>query len=192
MTSRTCTPMPTSPLDWVTAEGVRILGIDPGSRLTGFAVIDADGDALRACGFGVIRTGTGEMPERLGAIFGGVRGVIQEQRPQVLAIESIFLARNPQSALKLGQARGAAICAAFEQGLPVFEYAPRAVKQAVVGTGKADKLQVAHMMQQLLRIEDSLAADAADALAVAVCHAHSQRLQDRLSVLERRTEKRWR
>ena len=184
--------MPTSPRDWVTAEGVRILGIDPGSRLTGFAVIDADGDALRACGFGVIRTGTGEMPERLGAIFAGVRGVIQEQRPQVLAIESIFLARNPQSALKLGQARGAAICAAFEQELPVFEYAPRAVKQAVVGTGKADKLQVAHMMQQLLRIEGSLAADAADALAVAVCHAHSQRLQDRLSVLERRTEKRWR
>jgi crossover junction endodeoxyribonuclease RuvC len=192
MMSRMCTRTLIFPPGWETAERVRILGIDPGSRLTGFAVIDADGDVMRACGFGVIRTGTGEMPERLGAIFAGVGRVIREQGPEVLAIESIFLARNPQSALKLGQARGAAICAAFENGLPVFEYAPRAVKQAVVGTGKADKLQVAHMMQKLLRIEDALAADAADALAVAVCHAHSQRLKDRLAAFELRAEKRWR
>lgn len=153
---------------------MRILGIDPGSRATGFAVIEAHGDRLRACGFGVIRTGSATLPRRLGEIFDGIGQVIAEFTPQVLAIESVFLSRNAQSALKLGQARGAAICAATRIGLPVYEYAPRAVKLAVVGSGRAEKAQVQHMMRQILQIGDALPADAADALAVAVCHAHTQ------------------
>jgi crossover junction endodeoxyribonuclease RuvC len=153
---------------------MRILGIDPGSRVTGFAVIEADGNRLRACGFGVIRTSSGELPQRLGEIFDGVGQVIAELLPETLAIESVFLARNAQSALKLGQARGAAICAATRTGLPVYEYAPRAVKLAVVGSGRAEKAQIQHMMRQILQIEEALPADAADALAVAVCHAHTQ------------------
>ncbi|MBS0001722.1 MAG: crossover junction endodeoxyribonuclease RuvC [Thioalkalivibrio sp.] len=153
---------------------MRILGIDPGSRLTGFAVIETHGDRLRACGFGVIRTGSGELPQRLAAIFEGVERVVAEMAPEALAIESVFMARNAQSALKLGQARGAAICAATRTGLAVYEYAPRAVKLAVVGSGRAEKGQIQHMMQQILQIEESLQADAADALAVAVCHAHTQ------------------
>lgn len=153
---------------------MRILGIDPGSRVTGFAVIDASRDRLRACGFGVIRTGSGELPERLGVIFEGVVRVIEELTPEALAIESVFLARNAQSALKLGHARGAALCAATRAGLSVHEYAPRAVKLAVVGSGRAEKAQVQHMMRQILQIDEALPADAADALAVAVCHAHTQ------------------
>ena len=152
---------------------MRILGIDPGSRVTGFAVVDAQGNRLQACGFGVIRPGDGELPERIGEIFAGVVGVIAELQPAALAIESVFLARNAQSALKLGQARGAAICAATQAGLPVFEYAPRAIKLAVVGSGRAEKAQVQHMMRQILQIAEPLTADAADALAVAVCHAHT-------------------
>lgn len=153
---------------------MRILGIDPGSRVTGFAVIEARGDRLRACGFGVIRTGSGELAERLGAIFEGVGRVIDELAPDALAIESVFLARNAQSALKLGHARGAALCAATRAGLSVHEYAPRAVKLAVVGSGRAEKAQIQHMMRQILQIDAALPPDAADALAVAVCHAHTQ------------------
>ncbi|MCA1788705.1 MAG: crossover junction endodeoxyribonuclease RuvC [Thioalkalivibrio sp.] len=152
---------------------MRILGIDPGSRVTGFAVVDAQGNRLQACGFGVIRPGDGELPERIGEIFAGVVRVIADLQPAALAIESVFLAKNAQSALKLGQARGAAICAATHAGLPVFEYAPRAVKLAVVGSGRAEKAQVQHMMRQILQISEPLTADAADALAIAVCHAHT-------------------
>ncbi len=153
---------------------MRILGIDPGSRITGFAVVDTGERRLRACGYGVIRPSAESIGERLGEIFTGVVQVIAELKPDVLAIESVFMARNAQSALKLGQARGVAICAAAQAGLPVFEYAPRAVKLAVVGSGRADKIQVQHMMRQILKIEAALAADAADALAIAVCHAHTE------------------
>ena len=153
---------------------MRILGIDPGSRVTGFAVVDAGGRHLRACAYGVIRPAAEEIGARLAEIFEGVGQVISELQPQVLAIESAFMSRNAQSALKLGQARGVAICAAARAGLPVFEYAPRAVKLAVVGSGHADKIQVQHMMRQILKIDAALAADAADALAIAVCHAHTQ------------------
>jgi crossover junction endodeoxyribonuclease RuvC len=157
---------------------MRVLGVDPGSRITGFAVVEAHGERLHCCGFGVIRTRSQEHPLRLGEILTGMREVISALRPDVLAIESVFLARNPQSALKLGQARGAAICAALLAELPVHEYAPRAIKLAVVGTGRAEKAQVQHMMQQLLRLEEPLSPDAADAMAVAVCHTHTQRLQN--------------
>jgi len=153
---------------------MRILGIDPGSRMTGFAVVDSGRRHLRACGYGVIRPSAEPIGERLWEIFTGVTQVIAELKPDVLAIESVFMARNAQSALKLGQARGVAICAAAQAGLAVYEYAPRAVKLAVVGSGRADKIQVQHMMRQLLKIDAALAADAADALAIAVCHAHTQ------------------
>ncbi len=158
---------------------MRILGIDPGSRITGFAVIEVMRGGLRTCGFGVIRPKGAALPERLGEIFVGVTAVIADLQPAVLAIESVFLARNAQSALKLGQARGAAICAATQGALPVFEYAPRAVKLAVVGSGRAEKVQVQHMMRQILRIDEALSADAADALAIAVCHAHTHPIASR-------------
>lgn len=159
---------------------MRILGIDPGSRVTGFAVIDYERNHGRSCGHGVIRPRAKAFPERLGEIFSGVGEVIAELRPEVLAIESVFMARNAQSAIKLGQARGAAICAATQAGLPVHEYAPRAIKLAVVGVGGADKEQVQHMMQQLLRLAEPASSDAADALAVALCHAHTEQSRARL------------
>ncbi len=160
--------------------GVRILGIDPGSRVTGFAVIEFDRSRGRSCGHGVIRPKAKTFPERLGEIFAGVVEVIDELKPDVLAIESVFVARNAQSAIKLGHARGAAICAATQAGLPVHEYAPRAIKLAVVGVGGADKEQVQHMMQQLLRLAEPASSDAADALAVALCHAHTEQNEARL------------
>ena len=168
---------------------MRVLGIDPGSRVTGFAVADMRrGAAARAVGFGVIRPVADSMAGRLVEIFDGVARGIDELQPEVLAVETVFLARNAQSALKLGQARGAAICAAARAGLRVCEYAPRMVKLAVVGSGRADKLQVQHMMRQILRLDGPLAADAADALAIAVCHAHTEQTRGyasrRLAALE--------
>ncbi|WP_018862007.1 MULTISPECIES: crossover junction endodeoxyribonuclease RuvC [unclassified Thioalkalivibrio] len=160
---------------------MRILGIDPGSRITGFAVIEYVRGKGRSCGHGVIRPSAKGFPERLGEIFAGVVEVIDELRPDVLAIETVFVARNAQSAIKLGHARGAAICAATQAGLPVHEYAPRAIKMAVVGVGSADKEQVQHMMQQLLRLTEPASSDAADALAVALCHAHTAQHQARLA-----------
>ncbi|WP_017925750.1 crossover junction endodeoxyribonuclease RuvC [Thioalkalivibrio sp. HL-Eb18] len=160
---------------------MRILGIDPGSRITGFAVIEYAKGQGRSRGHGVIRPRSKGFPERLGEIFTGVVEVIGELKPDVLAIETVFVARNAQSAIKLGHARGAAICAATQAGLPVHEYAPRAIKMAVVGVGSADKEQVQHMMQQLLRLTEPASSDAADALAVALCHAHTAQHQARLA-----------
>jgi len=112
------------------------------------------------------------MPERLSAIFSGVKQHIEAHQPDIVAIETVFMSRNPQAALKLGQARGAAICAAVQAGLDVHEYEPRLIKQAVVGRGGADKVQVQHMVRMLLGIKQTISADAADALAVALCHSH--------------------
>lgn len=159
---------------------IRILGIDPGSRVTGFGIVDSDGRSSRHVDSGCIRMPTGELPERLGVIFGGLREVIDRHRPTVMAVEEVFMARNAASALKLGQARGAAICAAVHGGLEVHEYAPRAIKLAVVGTGAAAKEQVQHMIGLMLALEDPPAPDAADALAVALCHAHTQATLSRL------------
>ena len=155
-------------------EAVRILGIDPGSRVTGFGVIDSDGIRSTLVASGCIRLAEGDFAARLGRIFEGLSGVLDRHRPTEVAVEQVFVAHNAQSALKLGQARGAAICAAVTAGLPVYEYTPREVKQAVVGTGAADKAQVQHMVRRLLAIEAELAADAADALAVALSHAHGR------------------
>ena len=164
---------------------MRILGIDPGSRFTGFGIIEVNGDRVIAVQHGVIKAGTGEFPERLGIIFAGVRDLIGEHQPAEVAIETVFVSRNPGSALKLGQARGAAICAAISLGLPVSEYAPRSVKQAIVGRGGADKVQVQHMVMVLLQLQEKLQEDAADALAVALCHQHTQQTLNRMQRMQR-------
>lgn len=154
----------------------RILGLDPGSLRTGFGVIDCTGGVLTIVAQGCIATAGGPLADRLRIIHARVAELIAEHRPQEVAVERVFLSKNADSALKLGQARGAAL-AAIPQSLGVHEYAPRAVKLAVVGVGGAEKTQVAHMVKQLLRVELRLAADAADALAIAICHAHNRVLE---------------
>ena len=154
-----------------------ILGIDPGSRLTGYGVIRQTGRQLTYLGSGCIRTVVDDLPTRLKRVYAGVSEIILQFQPDMFAIEQVFMARNADSALKLGQARGSAIVAAVNNDLPVFEYAARLVKQSVVGTGAADKKQVQHMVKFLLKLPASPQADAADALAIAITHAHvSQQL----------------
>jgi crossover junction endodeoxyribonuclease RuvC len=150
---------------------IRVLGIDPGSQCTGFGVVDVVGARLTYVASGVIRTGEGDFAARLCEIFRCVKTVVEQYRPQEVAIERVFVNRNPDSALKLGQARGAAICATADADVALFEYATRQIKQAVVGTGSAEKGQVQLMMKSILKLDGALAADAADALAAAVCHA---------------------
>ncbi|MGD8911878.1 MAG: crossover junction endodeoxyribonuclease RuvC [Candidatus Thiodiazotropha sp.] len=152
---------------------MRIIGIDPGSRQTGYGLIDSDGMHSVYLSHGVIKLSGDPLPPRLGEIFATLCGLIQEYRPQVMAIEEVFVAKNPSSALKLGQARGAAICAAVHCGLSVAEYTPTRIKQALVGTGRADKTQVQHMVKMILGLQQKPQADAADALAVALSHAHT-------------------
>ena len=164
---------------------MRILGIDPGSRFTGFGIIDVQGDNATLVRHGVIRTGNGEFTERLGVIFAELRALIEEHAPAEVAVETVFVAHNASSALKLGQARGAAVCAAISMGLPVAEYSPRSVKQAIVGRGGADKVQVQHMVTVLLRLQETPAEDAADALAVALCHQHTQQTANRMQALQK-------
>jgi crossover junction endodeoxyribonuclease RuvC len=156
---------------------LRILGLDPGSRRTGFGVIDCDGPDNVHFTHGCISASGATLADRLRVIFEGVRELVAVHQPQEVAVEQVFMSRNADSALKLGQARGAAM-SAVPGGLPVFEYAPRAIKLAVVGFGGAEKHQVAHMIRALLRLEGRITADASDALAVAVCHAHSRRLRE--------------
>ena len=155
----------------LTNASIRVLGIDPGSQCTGFGVVDVAGARLKYVASGVIRTPNGSFAARLCEIFSCVRSVVAEYRPDEIAIERVFVNRNPDSALKLGQARGAAICGTLDAGAQVFEYATRQIKQAVVGSGGAEKAQVQLMMRSLLKLDGVLAADAADALAAAVCHA---------------------
>jgi crossover junction endodeoxyribonuclease RuvC len=154
---------------------VRILGVDPGSRRTGFGVIECSGADYVHVAHGCLNVGSAVMTERLRLIFDGLQALIDEHQPGEVAVERVFVNRNVESALKLGQARGAALCA-VPRGLPVFEYAPRAIKLALVGSGAAEKSQVSHMITTLLRLSGRIGPDASDALAVAVCHAHSRRL----------------
>ena len=154
---------------------LRILGVDPGSRRTGFGIIECRGPDYVHVAHGCLNVGGALMAERLRLIFDGLEALIGEHQPAEVAVERVFVNRNVESALKLGQARGAAL-AAVPKGLPVFEYAPRAIKAAVVGSGAAEKSQVAHMISVLLQLPRPIGPDAADALAVAVCHAHSRRL----------------
>jgi crossover junction endodeoxyribonuclease RuvC len=151
---------------------IRILGIDPGLRITGFGVLDKVGQQLHYVGSGCIKTPDGELPERLKVILNSLGDVITQHHPDQVAVEKVFVNVNPQSTLLLGQARGAAICAAVLANLPVAEYTALQVKQAVVGNGHADKEQVQQMVQRLLKLSGTPSADAADALACAICHAH--------------------
>jgi crossover junction endodeoxyribonuclease RuvC len=150
----------------------RILGIDPGLRVTGFGVLEKDGNRLNYVASGCIKTGDGELPQRLKTILDSIGEVIATYQPDQAAIEKVFVNVNPQSTLLLGQARGAAICALVARDLPVAEYTALQVKQAVVGNGHADKEQVQEMVRRLLHLEGTPQADAADALACAICHAH--------------------
>ena len=157
---------------------IRIIGIDPGSRRTGYGIVDMTGAKMNYVTSGIIRMPKGTLPERLQLIFDGLSQLIEEYKPQVMGIEDVFLARNPSSALKLGQARGAAILSGTNAQLPVSEYSPRSIKLAVVGTGAADKKQVQMMVTSLLKLPGEPSEDAADALAVAICHGHSMRTQN--------------
>jgi len=159
----------------------RILGIDPGSTITGFAVIEG-GATPTACVIDCIRLPRIDFPARLGLIFEGLSEVIRTYQPDEMAIENVFVSRNAASALKLGQARGAAICAAAARHIPVSEYTPTQIKQAIVGRGHADKVQIQHMVRILLGVTGTLQADAADAAGVAVCHHHHSRTAARMRV----------
>jgi crossover junction endodeoxyribonuclease RuvC len=153
---------------------VRILGVDPGSRLTGFGVIDIENGQARYVTSGCIRLPDGPLAERLKVIFESMTELVATHRPSIMAVERVFMHRNADSALKLGHARGAAICAGVTQALEIVEYTPAEIKQAVVGRGNAAKAQVQHMVCVLLKLPASPQADAADALAAALCHGHQQ------------------
>jgi crossover junction endodeoxyribonuclease RuvC len=157
-------------------ECVRILGIDPGSQATGFGIVDWAAGEARYVVSGAIRTSGAEFPPRLRQIFEGIQTLMREYAPAEVAVERVFMHRNADSALKLGQARGAAICAAYGYSAnPVlFEYAPREVKLAVVGSGGAQKEQVQLMVRTLLKLKGELGPDAADAIGLALCHAYSR------------------
>ena len=160
---------------------MRVLGIDPGSRITGYGIIDKEGNRLIHVDNGAIFTDSGkDFPLRLQRIYRGLTEVIERYGPDAMAVENIFFATNVQSALKLGQARGAAIVAGVNAGLPVFEYTALQVKQAVVGHGRADKQQVQRMIKALLNLPEIAQEDASDALAAAVCHAHSVGMHKRM------------
>ncbi len=151
---------------------MRLLGIDPGLRVTGYGVIDKEGQRLTYVASGVIRTQGDELPARIATIFAGIGEVLAAFNPEAAAVEKVFVNVNPQSTLLLGQARGAAIAALTHAGQTVFEYTALQIKQAVVGNGHADKQQVIHMVTRLLNLPGAPSADAADALACAICHAH--------------------
>ena len=161
----------------------RILGIDPGSRQTGFGVLDFVGDSAAYVASGTVKSLDGDFPNRLKQIFESVASIVDEYSPDVVAIESVFMHKNAASALKLGQARSAALCATFSCNVEVHEYAPREIKQAITGTGSASKEQIQHMVVSLLNLDSAPSADAADALAAALCHGHQRRIRRQLDSL---------
>jgi len=165
----------------------RILGIDPGSVRTGGGIIDvhATGRATHVFHQPLLLLGAEDFPKRLKLLLDGLGAILDEYRPEEVAIEKVFMARNPDSALKLGQARGAAMCAAVLRDLPVHEYAAKEIKLAVVGKGSADKVQVQHMIGVMLNLHGKIQADAADALAVAICHGHVRATANRIGIASR-------
>lgn len=167
-----------------------ILGIDPGSRTTGYGVIKVENNKPVYVASGCIRVQDEVLATRLDNVFKGVSEIIRQFQPQQFAIEQVFMAKNPDSALKLGQARGAAIVASTTNNLPVFEYSARQIKQSVVGKGSADKTQVQHMVMHLLKLQKTPQADAADALAVALCHLHTEQSLIRLAGQAKKTVRR--
>jgi crossover junction endodeoxyribonuclease RuvC len=162
----------------------RVLGLDPGSLRTGYGIVDCVGTRDTHVASGCLRATGTSLAARLHFIHAGVSLLIERYAPDEVAIERVFMHRNADSALKLGQARGAALSAAAAGGALVFEYAPRAIKLAVVGTGAADKVQVAHMVQIMLAIGKPATADVSDALAIALCHAQARRAAGRLAAME--------
>jgi len=165
----------------------RILGIDPGSQRTGVGIIDCDASGRPTHVFHtpIVLLEAENFPLRLKLLLDGLGEIIERYRPEEVAIEKVFMARNPDSALKLGQARGAAMCAAVMRDLPVHEYAAKEIKLAVVGKGSADKVQVQHMIGVMLNLHGKIQADAADALAVAITHAHVRATARRIGVSAR-------
>jgi len=160
---------------------LRVLGIDPGSIVTGYGVVEKVSGSLLHVADGVVRAKASmKLPERLLPIFDGLQEVISEYEPQAIAVESIFFAKNIKSAAILGHARGVALLAAARAQLAIFEYSPMEVKQSVVGYGAATKEQVQKMVKALLTIDHLPTSDAADALAVAICHIHHQKIQQRI------------
>jgi crossover junction endodeoxyribonuclease RuvC len=150
----------------------RILGIDPGSRVTGFGIIESHSTKTRYVASGCLNLGDGEFTERLREIFMRIGDLVEQYAPAHVAVEQVFVHKNADSALKLGQARASAICATFPGKISLYEYAPRQIKQAVVGGGGAHKQQVQHMVKAILAMESLPLSDEADALAVAICHAN--------------------
>ncbi len=169
----------------------RILGIDPGSSATGYGVIEVQGQRIWHIASGCIRGGTKELPRRLKHIFDGLLEVVDRHRPDELAVEKVFINRNPDSALKLGQARGVALVAAALRELPVPEFPPAEIKLAVVGKGNAAKAQIQRMVTILLRLQEQPGADAADALAAAICRGHTRHCLQRLGDVRGRRAGRW-
>ena len=160
---------------------LRVLGIDPGSRVTGVGVVEAEGQALRHIYSASIRVGEGDLGPRLARIYRAVTDVIDQHAPEEVAIEQVFLARNPHAALVLGHARGSALLAGDHRQRIIAEYSAREIKRAVVGTGRAAKEQVQHMVKMLLSLDRIPPADAADALACAICHIHTRQMTARVS-----------
>ena len=163
--------------------GVTVIGIDPGSNVTGWGVVRESSGVLRLVPCGAIRAKGAEFPDRLASIYHALCGVLDRWRPEEAAVEQVFTAKNAASALKLGQARGVVIAACAARGLPICDYAPTLVKKSLVGTGRAEKEQVAFMIAQVLGCKrENRALDTTDALGVAVCHLTMRRFQ-RLAAL---------
>jgi crossover junction endodeoxyribonuclease RuvC len=162
---------------------MKILGIDPGSRITGYGIIETDGKRNSYVAGGCVRMNSPLLAQRLTTIYKGIEEIIQQFNPDEVAIEKVFMNKNADSALKLGQARGAAICAVANNGLSVAEYSPNRIKQCVVGKGHAEKQQVQHMIRILLRLTATPSTDAADALATAICHAHSRTITNQIELM---------
>lgn len=160
---------------------VTILGIDPGSQITGVGVIQSQGNEYRHVYSESLKLPKGELPLRLEKLFTGLQNIIAQTKPQIVSIEKVFLAKNPQSALILGHARGAAMLAAVINKIPVVEYSATEIKKTVVGKGRADKAQVQHMIRVLLGLRVAPEVDASDALAAAICHAHHQHIHQALA-----------
>ncbi len=152
---------------------VRILGIDPGSRITGYGIVDLEGRSTTAVEWGSVRT-AGEHSDRLKTIFDALDGLVRTFVPDEVAVERVFMHRNADSALKLGQARAAALCGTFSAEIPIYEYSARHIKKAIAGRGSAEKSQVELMVRTILGLRQELESDAADALAAALCHAHER------------------
>lgn len=163
---------------------IRILGIDPGSRITGYGVIELVGQKAICITNGCLRVGEGELSHRLKNIFIGIQDILEQYQPQEMAIESVFVQKNIDSALKLGQARGVLISAVAINSISVDEYSPTQIKKAVVGKGNASKEQVQHMVKAILGLGKAPASDAADALAVALCHGYHRQTAQRAPQLQ--------